>query len=566
MAHLPKGQSVVPMPPFMSWLSNNIPAVYDNTMTYYEELCSLIKYLQDTVIPALNANSEAITVISNAVEQLKQYVDSYFDNLDVQEEINNKLDQMALDGTLQEIITTYIQANVAWCFDSVADMKLAENFVNGSYAQTLGYHAKNDGGAGLYKIRTITNDDVVDEATIIELADDTLIAELIVGENIIPEQFGCYGDGTTDDTTAFHKALVYSDKTFKCIKAIKKYKLTASFNVETLTNCYINIDGQTPTHTYTNSVTGEYGYNIGGSFILNDIPLFTGSKNRGLRGAIRNLTIIPVTKDSSVTLFNQVHFFGFRLDNLSIFYFKYIFNDCKTRVRSYLSNSHIMYLETLINGGEFIESTIENNYINGISTRNSSCFNTNLFGTKILSNFIDYFAYIYNDQVNNRVQADFASANNTYDWFGTFFGLKTDGTSLLNAIGINSDHDTFSNWTATNCIELTQYNMDIKIKDPIVKPDASRRTFLHCPLLNATSATYLNIDDLRSSFNGGNQPVIDITWYTTSEAGQRIHIANLDYIAVDAMPTRGFVGQHVIYDGELYCYVASGTWKQLSNA
>ena len=106
MAHLPKGQGVF-LPPFKAWLASNIPAVYDNTMTYYEELCALIKYLQDVVVPALNSNAAAITAISTAVEKLQKYVEDYFKNLDVQEEINNKLDEMAEDGTLEEIISKY---------------------------------------------------------------------------------------------------------------------------------------------------------------------------------------------------------------------------------------------------------------------------------------------------------------------------------------------------------------------------------------------------------------------------------------------------------------------------
>mgnify|MGYP002523091503 CR=1 FL=1 len=38
---------------------------------------------------------------------LKDYVEDYFENLDVQEEINNKLDEMALDGTLADIIENH---------------------------------------------------------------------------------------------------------------------------------------------------------------------------------------------------------------------------------------------------------------------------------------------------------------------------------------------------------------------------------------------------------------------------------------------------------------------------
>ena len=74
MATLPKGQGVF-LPPFKAWLASNIPAVYDNTMTYYEELVALIKYLSDTVVPTINDNASAVTTISEAVEQLQKYVD-----------------------------------------------------------------------------------------------------------------------------------------------------------------------------------------------------------------------------------------------------------------------------------------------------------------------------------------------------------------------------------------------------------------------------------------------------------------------------------------------------------
>ena len=118
MATLPKGQGVF-LPPFKAWLASNIPAVYDNTMTYYEELVALIKYLQDIVVPAVNNNASALTTVSEAVEQLQKYVDEYFDNLDVQEEINNKLDQMAQDGTLENIIAKVLDTDETYYFHTV---------------------------------------------------------------------------------------------------------------------------------------------------------------------------------------------------------------------------------------------------------------------------------------------------------------------------------------------------------------------------------------------------------------------------------------------------------------
>lgn len=215
MAHLPKGQGVMPLPPFLGFLASNIPAVYDNTLSYYEELTALIKYLQDTVVPALNADSEAITVLSN-------YVEHYFDNLDVQEEINNKLDQMAEDGTLQEIITAYIQANTAWIFDTVADMKAATNLINGSYARTLGFRSLNDGGGATYYI-TDTGD--ADEMEVIATGD--LFAHLVLPETVTPEMFGAYGDGVHDDTNAWNAAVGVK----RGVKAFEKTYLTSKISV-----------------------------------------------------------------------------------------------------------------------------------------------------------------------------------------------------------------------------------------------------------------------------------------------------------------------------------------------
>lgn len=130
---------------------------------------------------------------------LKDFVDDYFDNLDVQQEINNKLDDMLAQGTLQEIITTYIQSNVAWTFDTVADMKLATNLINGSFAQTLGFYSVNDGGGALYKI---TNTGTANEMDIIAIG-GTLYAHLNEKDNINIKQLGAKGNNTDDDSTIF---------------------------------------------------------------------------------------------------------------------------------------------------------------------------------------------------------------------------------------------------------------------------------------------------------------------------------------------------------------------------
>lgn len=205
----------------------NFPFIENNidSLTDYGLECKIIEYC-NKVIESQNDVVERQELVEGKFDNLKAYVMDYFKNLDVQDEINNKLDQMAEDGTLQEIIGAYLDANAVWGFDTVADMKDATNLVNGSFARTLGYHLKNDGGAALYKIRNITNDDVVDEASIIAMnEDDNLIAEFICeNDTLNVKQFGAYGDNVHDDSEAIQKALNYTkantifipNATFKC--------------------------------------------------------------------------------------------------------------------------------------------------------------------------------------------------------------------------------------------------------------------------------------------------------------------------------------------------------------
>lgn len=92
-----------------------LPTSYLMSMTYYEQIIWFTKYLQEQVIPAINTNAEAVEELQRAVNELnelyislREYVDYKFDNLNLQEEIDNKLDEMLQDGSLQTIISTYV--------------------------------------------------------------------------------------------------------------------------------------------------------------------------------------------------------------------------------------------------------------------------------------------------------------------------------------------------------------------------------------------------------------------------------------------------------------------------
>lgn len=101
-------EKIKPTGLFTNYIYKAIPLAFDESMSYYETLCGLLSYLKDTVIPTVNNNAGAVVELQNLYNQLHDYVENYFDNLDVQEEINNKLDEMAQSGELLTLFQNYI--------------------------------------------------------------------------------------------------------------------------------------------------------------------------------------------------------------------------------------------------------------------------------------------------------------------------------------------------------------------------------------------------------------------------------------------------------------------------
>ena len=156
----------------------------------------LSKQTKEEIEEFEKTTTETVNEYIERFNELHDYVHDYFDNLDVQEEINHKLDEMLDDGVLQEIITTYIQSNVAWTFDTVADMKLATNLIDGSYAQTYGFYNLNDGGGALYKIREKEENETANNITTFDIGATNLVAELNEDVEINILQCGAKKDGT----------------------------------------------------------------------------------------------------------------------------------------------------------------------------------------------------------------------------------------------------------------------------------------------------------------------------------------------------------------------------------
>lgn len=157
-----------------------LPTTFIDSMSYYEALAWLVDYIQKTVIPAVNNNAEAVEELQKLFVELKSFVDNYFENLDVQEEIDNKLDEMAESGQLAEIIAQFLGLKSVYGFNTIADMAVSEYLNEGSICKTLGQTNVDAGDGSYYLVRQRTNDDNPDGVNVVVLTNTVnLVAELI---------------------------------------------------------------------------------------------------------------------------------------------------------------------------------------------------------------------------------------------------------------------------------------------------------------------------------------------------------------------------------------------------
>ena len=97
--------------PFRFWCQKVLPLVYDDSLSYYELLCKVVDYLNKTMEDVDTLEGD-VTNLHTAYEQLQDYVNNYFSTLDVQEEINNKLDNMAKNGELLELVLPIMRQTI----------------------------------------------------------------------------------------------------------------------------------------------------------------------------------------------------------------------------------------------------------------------------------------------------------------------------------------------------------------------------------------------------------------------------------------------------------------------
>lgn len=114
---------------FRFWCQMALPLTYDDSLSYYELLNKVVKYLNNT-ISDVSAVEDNVGKLNDAYVQLQDYVNNYFDELDIEAELRNVLDAMALDGTLDELLDPLVADRLPGVVGEQIDAVVAEQIDN----------------------------------------------------------------------------------------------------------------------------------------------------------------------------------------------------------------------------------------------------------------------------------------------------------------------------------------------------------------------------------------------------------------------------------------------------
>lgn len=176
------------------WVETGLqPAFYDRESgTVLQQTARMYAKVNELV--------KAVNGMDKVIKEYVDYIDNYFKNLDVQEEINNKLDAMAEGGELETYIAQFLATSPVFAFATISDMASATNLANGSIARVIGNSSAYNGDGAYYMIRTKQSGESADGVQKVAIG-DSLIGDRIANNTVKKYLFvgDSYADGWTPD-------------------------------------------------------------------------------------------------------------------------------------------------------------------------------------------------------------------------------------------------------------------------------------------------------------------------------------------------------------------------------
>lgn len=402
--------NIKPLPPFKGWVIQNFPFIEADfdAITNYQLYSKVVEYLNKVI-----ANENELTTAMN-------YVLNYFNNLDVQEEINNKLDEMAESGELTDIIVQYIDLNTIKIYNTVTELINDENLLINQKVKTLGYYEINDGGGASY---IITNQN--DTKYQLETKTSDLYAELIIDEKCNILTFGGKNkanindlDNSFDNAPIIRKALNYIDT---LLIPNGDYKVSSTINVEWSKS----IIGDCNTVIFVDNCTL---FNLVGRNTIKNLHLMTKENNP------TNATVITETP----TFITGILSYSI-IDNVNIGN-AFIGLDLECQGSSAIKNIKGLPLKY----GIKLDNSVDIVYINNVD------FNPNYYGKPSTI----YLNYLFNNAYGLYIgKADWGYVNNIFvlDYCGLVY--TTSGSK----IGGSANNFIFNNFGCDGCKGLFNF-------------------------------------------------------------------------------------------------------------
>lgn len=151
---------------FREWCNHTIPVlpqVYGDELSYYELLNKVIERLNE---------------IGVTINEMIDYVNHYFDSLDVQNMINKKLDEMAQDGTLGSLIMP------VYTYDLTKLKSFDDNDISAVFSELKA--KMKEGESALLPYGKYTTLDTIDLSWLPNNTKVTLDGEITISKNNVP--------------------------------------------------------------------------------------------------------------------------------------------------------------------------------------------------------------------------------------------------------------------------------------------------------------------------------------------------------------------------------------------
>ena len=174
---------------FRFWCQKVLPLVYEDSLSYYELLNKVVSYLNNTITDVASVEGN-VTALLTAYNELQGYVNSYFDSLDVQNEINNKLDDMSESGTMSELLAPIVANDIGGVVAGQIDEAVGGQ-IDASVGRQINQAVSEEIGDVAPSIITGWLDENVDPVGSAVIVDDTLtISGAAADAKVTGEQIG----------------------------------------------------------------------------------------------------------------------------------------------------------------------------------------------------------------------------------------------------------------------------------------------------------------------------------------------------------------------------------------